>query len=136
MRECESHYRNEEFRMNENGVKTHKDLEIWKLGIEMVEYVYKITAAFPREEQFGLISQMRRCSVSIPSNIAEGAARQSIKEYIQFLYVSLGSLSELDTHFEISRRLKFTDTSEFIEMIEKLRRKLLNFIKHCKGKLS
>jgi four helix bundle protein len=136
MRECEKSKRDWEPVMNENYVVTHKDLEIWKLGIEMVEYVYRITAGFPKEEQFGLISQMRRCSVSIPSNIAEGAARQSIKEYIQFLYFSLGSLSELETHFEISRRLKFTNTSEFIEMIEKLRRKLLNFIKHCKGKLS
>ncbi len=122
--------------MEINLIRTHKDLEIWQLGIEMVEYVYKSTADFPREEQYGLVSQMRRCAVSIPSNIAEGAARHTIKEYIQFLYVSLGSLSELETHVEISRRLKFFGDLEFPEMIEKLRRKLLNFIKHLKGKLS
>jgi four helix bundle protein len=120
-----------------NDVKTHKDLEIWNLGIDLVEYVYKITAGFPKEEQFGLTSQMRRCAVSIPSNIAEGAARQSLKEYIHFLYISLGSLSEIETHFEISRRLALVNDAEIVsEKIEKIRRKLLNFIKHVKSKLS
>ncbi len=64
---------------------THKDLDIWKLGIELVERVYEMTAEYPKEEIYGLTNQMRRASVSIPSNISEGAARSSKKEFIQFL---------------------------------------------------
>ena len=71
---------------------THKDLDIWKRGIEFVERIYKITADFPREEIYGLVSQLRRAAISYPSNIAEGAARSSKKEYIQYLYISLASL--------------------------------------------
>ena len=114
-------------------VKTHKDLEIWQLGIELVTQIYKMTSNFPKEELYGLTSQMRRCSVSIPSNIAEGAARNSKKEFLQFLYFSLGSLSELETQLIISKNLGFLNNPNF-ELIEKLRRKLLNFIKYLKNK--
>ena len=75
----------------------------------LVEDVYKITANFPKEEKYGLTSQLRRCSVSIPSNIAEGFIRKSTKEYIQFLYISLDSLGELDTQIEIAVRLSFIE---------------------------
>lgn len=68
-------------------MRTHKDLDIWKRGIEFVQNIYKVTAAFPKEELYGLTSQLRKASVSYPSNIAEGAARFSKKEYIQF-YIS------------------------------------------------
>ena len=122
--------------MNEGNCKTHKDLEVWNLGIDLVEHVYKLTATFPKDELYGLVSQIRRCAVSIPANIAEGAARHSVKEYIRFLYISLGSLSELETHLVISKRLGFIESVVFTEEIEKLRRKLLNFIKHLNGKLS
>jgi four helix bundle protein len=121
--------------MNTTAARTHKDLEIWKIGMDLVEEVYKRTASFPKDEHYGLISQMRRSAVSIPSNIAEGAARQTVKEYIQFIYISLASLSELETHCEISRRLGFIEASCFEEAIEKLRRKLLNFITYLKGKV-
>jgi four helix bundle protein len=83
---------------------THKDLDIWRLGIELVEKGYKITAGYPKEEIDGLTNQMRRASVSIPSNISEGAARSSKKELIQFLYVALGSLAELETQTIIIRK--------------------------------
>jgi len=76
----------EEWKMKNSG-KTHKDLDIWKLGIDLVEQIYKETQAFPREEMYGLTSQMRRAAVSYPSNIAEGAARGSKKEFLQFLYI-------------------------------------------------
>ncbi len=72
---------------------THKDLDIWKKGIDLVENAYKLTAHFPKEEIYGLVTQIRRVAISIPNNIAEGAARNSTKEMIQFLYI--GSLSEL-----------------------------------------
>jgi four helix bundle protein len=92
-----------------------------------------MTCNFPKEELYGLTSQMRRSAVSIPSNIAEGAARNSNKEFLQFLYVSLGSLSELETQLIISKNLGFQTDSK-LDSIEILRRKMLNFIKYLKKK--
>ncbi|HPR18096.1 MAG TPA: four helix bundle protein [Candidatus Cloacimonadota bacterium] len=112
----------------------HKDLDIWKLGIELVEKIYKVTRKFPESERFGLISQLQRAAISYPSNIAEGAARNSVKEYIQFLYISLGSLSEIETQLIIAARLTFMNEDELTEEIEILRRKHLNFIKYLKNK--
>jgi four helix bundle protein len=88
---------------------THKDLDIWKMGLDLVEKAYRITQVFPKDEQFGLIAQMRRAAVSIPSNSAEEAARNSKKEFLQYLYVSLGSLSEseIETQLLISQRLGY-----------------------------
>lgn len=113
---------------------THKDLDIWKIGLELVEEVYRITGGFPKEEIYGITSQLRRAAVSIPSNIAEGAARNSKKEFLQYLYIALGSLAELETQIVISERLGFLAQDILSETIEKLRRKLLNFIKYLKGK--
>ena len=112
---------------------THKDLDIWKLGIELVQEVYKTTVEFPKEEIYGLTNQMRRAAVSIPSNISEGAARSSKKEFIQFLYVALGSLAELETQAIISEKLGYLRNHPLMELIEKQRRKQLNFIKYLKG---
>lgn len=69
----------------------HKDLEVWKYAMSLAKEIYIVTEDFPKSEQFGIISQIRRSAVSIPSNIAEGAARQSNKEFVQFLYMALGS---------------------------------------------
>jgi four helix bundle protein len=112
---------------------THKDLDIWKWGIELVEEVYKTTVEFPKEEIYGLTNQMRRASVSIPSNISEGAVRSSKKEFIQFLYVALGSLAELETQTIISEKLGYLRNHQLMELIEKQRRKQLNFIKYLKS---
>ena len=84
-------------------MKTHKDLEARRLSIDLAKGVYEITKQYPKEELFGLSSQMRRSAVSIASNIAEGASRNGKKEFTQFLYIALGSASELDTQIEISR---------------------------------
>lgn len=84
-------------------MSTHKDLEAWRIAIDLARDVYEATKRYPREEQFGLVSQMRRSVVSIASNIAEGAARNGRREFVQFLYIALGSASELDTQIEISR---------------------------------
>jgi four helix bundle protein len=75
----------------------HKDLDVWKKSMNLVVLIYDITSKFPSDERFGLTSQMRRAAVSIPSNIAEGAARKGDKEFIQFLMIALGSLSEVET---------------------------------------
>ena len=93
--------------------KTHKDLDVWKIGIEMVKIIYKITAQFPEDEKYGLTSQLRRAAVSFPSNIAEGAARKSTKEYIQFLYFSQGSMAEIDTQVIIAKELGFIDSKTY-----------------------
>ena len=94
-------------------MKTHKDVDCWKRGIELVTEVYKVTKSFPKDEIYGLTNQIRRASISIPSNIAEGAARNSNKEFIQFLYIALGSLSELETQFIISKNLEYKEEEKF-----------------------
>ncbi len=111
---------------------THKDLEIWKQGIELVVHIYQATLTFPKDEEYGLKSQMRRAAVSYPSNIAEGAARASRRGYTQFLRVSLGSLSELETQVVIAERLGYLKGASLLEEVEALRRKTLNLIKYMK----
>lgn len=95
---------------------SHKDLIAWKESIELVKSIYQKTADFPSDERFGLTNQMRRCSVSIPSNIAEGFGRVSDKELIHFLYISLGSSSELDTQLIISKELKYLNEEDFVSL--------------------
>lgn len=90
-------------------MKCHRDLDVWKKGMQFANDVYKTTESFPKHELYGLTSQIRRAAVSIPSNIAEGAARHSKKEFIQFLYCSLGSCSELETQLELSEMLGYVD---------------------------
>lgn len=89
--------------------KPHKKLDVWRLSMELASAVYRLTATFPTDEKFGLMAQMRRAAVSVPSNIAEGAARSSGKEFMQFISIARGSLSELDTQLDISEKLGFVD---------------------------
>jgi len=100
--------------------KPHKNLDAWKLSFEFVKHLYIITANFPSEEKFGLISQLRRAAVSVPVNIAEGAGRKSTKEFINFLSIALGSVSELDTLILLSRDLGFMNTGISVELLNKL----------------
>ncbi|MFV0180242.1 four helix bundle protein [Empedobacter falsenii] len=119
-------------------MKTHKDLEVWQKAIAFVTDVYNQTGNFPREEIYGLVSQLRRSAVSVPSNIAEGAARQSNKEFIQFLYVALGSLMELDTQLSIAKNLNFLSDESLNDLQSKTDEigKMLNgLIKYRKSKL-
>jgi len=88
-------------------IHSHKDLTVWKRSMELVLAVYVLTENFPRTEIYGLTSQMRRCAVSIPSNIAEGRSRGTRRDYLQFLRISLGSAAELETQIEISKQLSF-----------------------------
>lgn len=98
----------------------HKDLDVWRKSMDLVVRVYQITQLFPDSEKYGLTSQMRRAAVSIPSNIAEGAARKGDKELMQFLYIAIGSLSELETQYLIAIRLGFVTKEDAFEsqMIE------------------
>jgi four helix bundle protein len=89
----------------------HKELDVWKKSMDFVESIYAISNQFPAEERFGLTSQIRRAAISIPSNIAEGAARKSDKEFIQFISIALGSLAEVETHYLLSVRLGYIEES-------------------------
>jgi len=121
--------------MEGHNTKTHRDLEIWQLGIDLVTKIYKFTKNFPKEEIYGLTSQMRRAAISYPSNISEGAARDSINDYIRFLYISMGSLSELETQIIISEKLGYIkDSKDILEDIEAITRKTYNLIKYLKSK--
>ena len=91
--------------------KPHKKLDVWKLSMELSRKIYHLTTGFPGEEKFGLVSQMRRAAVSIPSNLAEGAARSSNNEFRNFLSIARSSLSELDTQLDLSQQLGFIAAS-------------------------
>lgn len=93
--------------------RPHKKLIVWQEGVAFVKLIYKITLKFPKEEQFGLTSQLRRASVSVPVNIAEGAARNSKKEMRQFLYIADGSLSEIDTLLVIAFELEYISKNDY-----------------------
>lgn len=110
-------------------MNNHKDLLVYQKSLDLVEMVYRETKSFPAEEKFGLISQLRRCAVSLPSNIAEGAGRKGKKEFIRFLFIALGSLNEMETQMEISRRLGFIkDLTAFNELFLHIKRMLLKLI--------
>ena len=115
-------------------VSTHKDLDVWKEAIALVTAIYKLTADFPEAEKFGLISQMRRAAVSTPSNIAEGASRGTTKEYIYFLNISLGSLSELETQIIIAHNLEYISSTEILKELEMIRAKLYKLRNYLKTK--
>jgi four helix bundle protein len=93
-----------------NTVETHRDLEVWSKSIELSVSIYQLTRSFPAEERFGLASQLRRASVSVPSNIAEGAGRGSRGEFLRFIAIARGSLAELQTQLEIARRCGLCDS--------------------------
>ena len=91
--------------MKANCLITHKDLLVWQRAMLLAEAIYTVTKSFPKEERFGLVAQMRRAAVSVPSNIAEGAARRTQAEYVNFLHIARGSLAELETQALLAERL-------------------------------
>ena len=107
-----------------------EQLKVWQKGIDLVIKVYKITESFPKSEMYGLFSQLRRCAVSIPSNIAEGSSRNNPKEFTQFLYIAQGSLSELDTQLILAQLLGYIqDFNDIEELIRQIRSMLTGLIK-------
>jgi four helix bundle protein len=101
-------------------IETYRDLNIWNLGIDLVKDIYKSTESFPKHEIYGIVSQMRRSAISIPSNIAEGFKRYHNKEYRQFLYVTLGSCAELETQMTIAEGLNYISTNTETSWLDKL----------------
>jgi four helix bundle protein len=113
--------------MNTNTTRSYRDLVVWQKGIALAKLVYQPTKNFPSEEKFGLVAQMRRAAVSIPSNIAEGQARHTTGEFIQFISHAEGSVAELDTQLILSIELKFcrdVGAEAAFELIAQLRRML------------
>ncbi len=115
-----------------NSSKSHEDLIVWQKAILLSVKVYKLTESFPAEEKFGLISQMRRCAVSIPSNIAEGRGRKTKKDYCHFLRIAYGSKAELETQLVIAKKLSFGNTVQYKVVDELITEvgKMLNVLIH------
>ena len=110
-----------------------EDLKIWQKSIALTKWVYEIVAALPTHEKYGLTSQIKRSSVSIPSNIAEGAGRNTNKDFSRFIAIALGSAFELETQFIIASELNFIDTKDIEELnlrLNKIQKMLVNFQKH------
>lgn len=101
-------------------MKTHKDLEVWKKSIDFVTHIYGVTKEYPKDELFGLVSQIRRAAVSIPSNIAEGATRKGKTEFRHFLYIAMASASEIETQLIISGNLEYISKESQIVLIDEL----------------
>ena len=101
--------------------RAHHDLKVWQEAMDLVKMIYQSSSSFPESENFGLKSQIRRAAISVPSNIAEGAARTSDKEFLQFLSISRGSLSEVETQMLISRNLGYLENPDHVmEHIDKV----------------
>lgn len=119
-------------------VKGFKELLVWQKAIDLVDAVYIVTESFPAKEVYGLSSQMRRCAVSIPSNIAEGSERKGTKELLHFLSIAKGSLAELETQLIISQRRQFLSEQHSTKMTEQIRELdylIFNLMQKLKNKL-
>lgn len=117
--------------------RKHQQLDTWKEAIALVESIYRLTAVFPSDERFGLSSQMRRAAVAIPSNIAEGAARGSTREYVRFLDIARSSLVEIETQLVIARRLAFAGSDATLDQqMDLLFARLSTQIKRLSAKAS
>jgi four helix bundle protein len=118
-------------------MRDYKKLEVWEIGREINKEIYRLTGKFPKEEVFALANQMRRASISVISNIGEGCSRDSIKEFIHYLSISLGSVKELECQFYAALDVGYIDKKEFdgiMEELDKLGRKLWKYIKYLKVK--
>lgn len=123
----------------EKAVHSFRDLKVWQKAIDLADGIYDITAAFPQDEKFGLVSQLRRSAVSVASNIAEGCARQSTKEYLHFLAVGRGSLAELETQLIVSARRRYASEdcyAPLLEQIEEVSRMLAGLQNSLRAKVA
>ena len=102
----------------ERKVSSYQRLNVWQRAIDLAERIYRLTASFPKHELYGLVSQMQRAAVSIPSNIAEGHARDSTKEYLRHLSIAFGSLAELETQLHLAARLNYCNAQQVKEVFD------------------
>ena len=116
-------------------VKSYKDLVVWQKALDLVEMVYDVTKRFPREELYGLTSQLRRAAVSVPSNIAEGHSRDSTAEFRHFLSIAAGSLAEMETQLLIAVRLNYIEPKTLQKLLEN-QVEISKMIKALKNKLT
>ncbi|MEX2171450.1 MAG: four helix bundle protein [Pirellulales bacterium] len=100
------------------GINSYRDLIVWREGMQLATAAYRATESFPQRELYGLTSQLRRCAVSVPSNIAEGHARSSTKDYLRHLSIALGSLAELETQLILSKELGYLPDDRLKELLE------------------
>jgi four helix bundle protein len=117
--------------------KNYRDLDVWREAMDFVVECYRVTRTFPKNEVYGLTSQLQRAAVSIPANIAEGQGRQHDKEFLQHLAIAYGSLAEVETHIQIARRLEYVDGERENQMLERAARigRMLNGLrKSIEGK--
>ncbi len=122
-----------------SNINSYKDLKIWQKGIELVELIYKITISFPKNEQYGITSQIKRSSVSVPSNIAEGWGRGYNSSFLQFIKIARGSLYELETQIIIAYKIQLISKEDFeiIENLIMIESKMINsFITSLKNKIT
>ena len=116
-------------------MKTYRDLLVWRKSMAFVTNIYQVIKIFPKEEVYGLTSQIRRCAISIPSNISEGYGRNSTNDYIRFLQISMGSIFEIQTQLEIAKNLGYLNQTKFLEIydmsreIERMLSSLINKLK-------
>lgn len=119
-------------------MRPHEKLDVWKLSVEFVVKIYNCTKTFPSDERFGLTSQIRRAAVSIPANVAEGAARQHDKEFLHFLYIAQGSASELETELLIACKLGYIEKQNYESLYNELNliaRKIVGLSNHVKSRI-
>ena len=119
-------------------IRPHYNLQAWQVSMRLVKLIYAWSSSFPSEEKFGLLSQIRRAAVSVPSNIAEGAARNGSKEFVHFLSIARGSLSEVETQYLIAIDLGFaTDSQEVLQYINQASKLITGLYKYqlAKGKI-
>lgn len=109
-------------------IESYRDLFVWQKSMDLVVEIYALLKSFPKNEEYGLSSQLRRCSVSVPSNIAEGYGRNHTKDYCRFLEIARGSLYEMETQIELSARLDFISQTQLNDILEKSKEveKMLN----------
>jgi four helix bundle protein len=123
--------------MSNSEIQSYRDLRVWIEGMNLAEVCYQVTRTFPKEEMYGMVSQIRRSAASIPANIAEGYGREYRAEYIQFLRTAQGSLKELETHLILSVRVKLTTNQEIDPILlkcEALGRMLRSLIRSLQSK--
>ena len=115
---------------------THKELKVWHDSIDLTVNLYELTKSFPSDEKYSLVMQMRKCSISIVSNIAEGAARRSLKDNIRFLGIALGSLAELETQFIVSENQDYLEVNnDWESSIISIRKQIIGYIKYLEKRI-